>query len=134
MDTLINALLVRHYALMLETNGSLPLDDVPPEVRVVMDLKTPGSGQHEKMNYRNLTFLEPHDEIKFVLTDRRDYNWARRTIKKYHLGDSQHVIFSPAFGLLDPADLARSILRDRLPVRLGLQIHKYIFGPEAKKV
>jgi 7-carboxy-7-deazaguanine synthase len=131
---LIEHLLRAGLDIMLETNGALDISPVPVEVHIVMDLKTPGSGQHEAMDYDNLRRLKPGDEIKFVLTDRRDYLWAKRTIEARGIERERPVIFSPAYGLLDPALLARWLIRDRLPVRLGLQIHKYIFGPEARKV
>jgi 7-carboxy-7-deazaguanine synthase len=131
---LMRALIDRGLAVMLETNGALDLAPVPAPVHVVMDLKTPGSGEHRSMNDDNLKLLKKTDEIKVVLTNRRDYLWARKIVNDHRLDKKLQIIFSPAFGRLDPADLARWILKDRLHVRLGLQIHKYIFGPDAKRV
>jgi len=118
---------------VLETNGSADLARVPAATHVVMDVKTPGSGCEGATLLDNLDKLKKTDEIKLVLTDRKDYLWARRLVKDRGLDERFGVTFSPAHGALAPGDLARWILKDRLKARLGIQIHKYIFGPGAVK-
>ncbi len=115
--------------VLLETNGSLPLDRVPPEVCVVMDLKTPGSGMAGANRWENLRALGPADEVKLVLRGRADYEWARAVLAERHLPGRVRVSLSPARGELDPAALAAWILEDRLDVRLQLQLHR-ILWPE----
>jgi 7-carboxy-7-deazaguanine synthase len=130
---LMCALLKDGIAVELETNGSLSLETVPRDVHVVIDFKTPGSGCVKMNDWGNMRFLKPTDEIKFVLTGPGDYRFARQMIKILEL-DRFPLILSPAFSRLDPARLARWILRDRLNARLGLQIHKYIYGADAVRV
>jgi 7-carboxy-7-deazaguanine synthase len=119
--------LVKNYNVLLETNGSLSIEKVNSKIKVIMDIKTPGSGMSDKNYLENLNFLKKSDEVKFVLTDRNDYDWAKDFIKKNNI-NVREILFSPAFGSLNPQDLARWILEDALPVRMNLQIHKYIFG------
>jgi 7-carboxy-7-deazaguanine synthase len=119
--------LVKNYNVLLETNGSLSIEKVNSKIKVIMDIKTPGSGMSDKNYLENLNFLKKSDEVKFVLTDRNDYDWAKDFIKKNNI-NVKEILFSPAFGSLNPQDLARWILEDALPVRMNLQIHKYIFG------
>jgi len=119
--------LVKNYNVLLETNGSLSIEKVNSKIKVIMDIKTPGSGMSDKNYLENLNFLKKSDEVKFVLTDRNDYDWAKDFIKKNNI-NVREILFSPAFGILNPQDLARWILEDALPVRMNLQIHKYIFG------
>jgi 7-carboxy-7-deazaguanine synthase len=119
--------LVKNYNVLLETNGSLSIEKVNSKIKVIMDIKTPGSGMSDKNYLENLNFLKKKDEVKFVLTDRNDYDWAKDFIKKNNI-NVREILFSPAFGSLNPQDLARWILEDALPVRMNLQIHKYIFG------
>jgi len=119
--------LVKNYNVLLETNGSLSIEKVNSKIKVIMDIKTPGSGMSDKNYLENLNFLKKKDEVKFVLTDRNDYDWAKDFIKKNNI-NVREILFSPAFGILNPQDLARWILEDALPVRMNLQIHKYIFG------
>lgn len=119
--------LVKNYKVLLETNGSLSIEKVNPKVKIIMDIKTPGSGMSERNVLENLSLLKKTDEVKFVLTDRNDYLWAKDFIKK-HKTPVKEILFSPAFRMLKPSDLAKWIIEDTLPVRLNLQIHKYIFG------
>ena len=119
--------LVKNYNVLLETNGSLSIEKVNSKIKVIIDIKTPGSGMSDKNYLGNLNFLKKSDEVKFVLTDRNDYDWAKDFIKKNNI-NVREILFSPAFGILNPQDLARWILEDALPVRMNLQIHKYIFG------
>lgn len=119
--------LVKNYNVLIETNGSLSIEKVNSKIKVIMDIKTPGSGMSDKNYLENLNFLKKSDEVKFVLTDRNDYDWAKNFIKRNNI-NVREILFSPAFGILNPQDLARWILEDALPVRMNLQIHKYIFG------
>lgn len=119
--------LVKTHRVLIETNGSISIEKVNPEVKVIMDIKTPGSGMSERNYIENLRFLKETDEVKFVLTSRTDYEWAKDFIKKHEIKTSE-ILFSPAYGILEPKELAKWIINDALPVRLNLQIHKYIFG------
>jgi len=113
--------------VMLETNGSYPIQDLPRQIHLVMDLKCPGSGEVKANYWPNLKWLSPDDEVKFVLTDRRDYLWAKSQISKHSLAGKARINFSPAFGILPPDLLAAWILEDHVPARLNLQIHKLIW-------
>jgi 7-carboxy-7-deazaguanine synthase len=125
----------KDYTVVLETNGHLDIAEVDRRVVKVMDLKCPGSGMEKFNNYRNLEALEQKDEIKFVILDRNDYEWAKAKIKEYDLNKKVGtILFSPVWGKLEPKYLSEWILKDALPVRLNLQIHKYIWGPETRGV
>ena len=131
---LLRALCDAGYRVLLETAGSEPLDEVDPRVRVICDVKTPGSGEAARHREANLALLKPDDEVKFVLTSRADYEWARDMIRREGLAARHVVHLSPAFGEIDNESLARWMLEDRLPVRLNLQVHKYIWDPGARGV
>ena len=118
--------------VLLETNGSLSLTEVPQGVVKIMDMKCPGSGMHEKMDFNNFSFLTKKDEIKFVLGSRDDYNWAVQLASQYTLQNLTTVTFSPVKSKLDPAILAGWILEDHLPVRLRLQLHTIIWPGKTK--
>lgn len=118
--------LVKNYSVVLETNGSVSIEKVNPEVKIIMDIKTPGSGMSDRNYLENLKFIKETDEVKFVLTDRNDYEWAMDFIKTHRI-KAKEILFSPAFGILEPAELSKWIIEDALSVRLNLQIHKYIF-------
>jgi len=123
------------YEVLLETGGHLPVDDVPDDVRVILDVKCPGSGEAARMHWPNLDQLSPHDEVKFVIADRADFEYACDVVTRYNLtARAAAVLFSPVHGVQVPADLARWILEARLPVRLQLQAHKYIWSPEKRGV
>jgi 7-carboxy-7-deazaguanine synthase len=130
------ARLVREgYQVLLETGGHMPLDEVPDEVVAIVDVKCPGSGEAGAMHWPNLDTLSPHDEVKFVIRDRVDFDYASEVVARYRLGPRvAAVLFSPVFGVLPPADLARWILEARVPARLQLQAHKYIWDPVARGV
>lgn len=131
---LLQALAEQNYTVLLETNGSINLREVHPAVIKIVDIKCPGSGYPESFLEDNLQFIHPEkDEIKFVLTDRNDYGWAKQQIEKLKLANYK-IIFSPAFSLLDPQVLADWIMRDRLKVRMQLQLHKYIWDPSTRGV
>jgi 7-carboxy-7-deazaguanine synthase len=144
---LMDRLLDRGYTLLLETSGERPLERVPRAVHKIVDVKCPGSGEGGTFLLSNLEALTPADEVKFVLADRADYEFAREFTRSHGLeGRANSVLFSPAFRkspsperdssncLLDPRMLAGWILEDKLNVRLGLQIHKFIWEPAAKGV
>lgn len=118
------------YEVSLETSGAMDVSDVDPRVSKVMDLKTPGSGEESKNRYENIECLSGHDQVKFVICDRNDYEWAVEKLKGYKLADKCEVLFSPIHGGLEPSQLAEWILQDKLPVRFQLQLHKYLWGDE----
>lgn len=116
------------YAVSLETSGALDIGVVDPRVARIVDLKTPGSGEVARNRFDNLALLTPHDQLKFVICDRADYEWARALLARERLAERCEVLFSPSHGVLAPGELADWILADRLPVRLQLQLHKYLWG------
>ena len=128
---LMRALLDEGHTVMLETGGSLPLDRVPEGVVKIVDLKAPGSGEEARNRWDNLQQLKAGDEIKIVLKDRTDYEWAREVIANRRLADTAPVLLSPVFETLDLKQLAEWILQDGLPVRLQTQLHKHIWGKDA---
>ena len=131
---LLSRLLEAGHEVLLETSGAWPVEDVPAGVRIIMDLKTPGSGMVSRNRWENLRHLDCEDEIKFVICDREDYEWARGVVGEHGLAERHAVLFSPAWGEVDPAELADWILADRLLVRLQLQIHKHIWGAGVRGV
>jgi len=132
---LMDSLLAEGHTVLLETGGHISVDRVPAGVFRVIDVKCPGSGESEKNHWANLDRLRPHDEVKFVIKDRADYDYARDVVARHELvGRCAAVLFSPVHGVLDPKDLARWILQDRLPVRLQLQAHKYIWDAQTRGV
>ena len=135
VTVLMQALLDAGHEVLLETGGHIPLDDVPEAVVAIVDVKCPGSGESAKMHWPNLEQLSPHDEVKFVIADRVDFEYAREVVKRYDLtARAAAVLFSPVHGTLKPDELARWILAARIPVRLQLQQHKYIWSPETRGV
>ena len=135
VHALFAALLGEDYTVLVETSGEQDLSAVDPRVIKIMDLKCPGSGEGERNRWSNLGCLTRRDEVKFVLADRRDYEWARAVIAERDL--ARHVnaiLLSPVFGGLEPAALAAWILADRIPVRMQLQMHKRIWHPTARGV
>lgn len=126
---LMTALLDEGYSLLLETSGSILIDQVDPRTTIILDIKCPGSEMDEQMLWENLEHLKAQDELKFVIADQGDYDWAKAVLKRYPKLKDQIIHFSPVFGEMSPAQLAASILKDHLPVRLQVQIHKYIWDP-----
>ncbi len=118
--------------VLVETNGSLDIGVLDPRVIAVMDVKCPGSGMEGRNDYANLDRLRPRDEVKFVLTNRDDYRFACDVAKRVWLRQTVH--FSPVSGRLDPAELAAWMVEDRVRARLALQLHKYIWSPDARGV
>lgn len=116
------------YKVSLETSGARPLAGIDPRVMIVMDLKTPDSGECEKNLFSNLTYLRPSDQIKFVLCSRGDYDWACRMIAEHRLSEHVQVLFSPSWNQLNPTMLADWIIQDRLAVRFQLQLHKILWN------
>ncbi len=123
---LLRALLSAGKTVLLETNGSVPIDAVPGDVIRIYDIKCPGSGEEKKNRWENMALLADHDEIKFVLCGREDYDWAKNIIKEYGL-NGPAILFSPVPGRLEAGDLASWILKDGLRARLNLQLHKIIW-------
>lgn len=117
--------LVKLKGVLIETNGSVSIERVNRKAKIVMDIKTPGSGMSERNYYENLGYLKESDEIKFVITSRDDFEWAREFLRERRI-ITKEILFSPAYGLVEPSQLARWILEAALPVRLNLQIHKMI--------
>jgi 7-carboxy-7-deazaguanine synthase len=124
---LLRALCDAGYEVSLETGGALDVGAVDARVMRVVDIKTPASGEAEKNCWGNLPLLTKHDEIKFVLCDENDYRWATQILRQHGLAEKCEVAFSPAHGVLDATQLAEWILRDRLPVRMLLQLHKLLW-------
>lgn len=122
------------YDVLIETNGSVSIDGIDMRATVILDMKTPGSGMSDRMDFANLDRLRSQDEVKFVVKDRQDYEWAKKIMSDFQLDDKCEVLISPAFGDLPPRELSRWIINDRLPARMNLQLHKYIFGPEERGV
>ena len=116
------------HRVSLETSGAIDIGNVDPRVVRVVDIKTPASGEVARNRWANLDALQPHDEIKFVLCDRADYDWARERLAEHRLAQRCAVLFSPSQGQVDAGQLAEWILADRLPVRFQLQLHKVLWG------
>lgn len=126
--TLLKELCEAGYNVSLETSGARDIAEVDPRVMIVMDLKTPDSGECEKNLFTNLNYLKPSDQIKFVLCSRKDYEWARQIIDEYDLATRAQLLFSPSWQQLDYTNLANWIVADRLPVRFQLQLHKILWN------
>jgi len=125
---LLSALCDAGYDVSLETSGALDISGVDPRVSRIVDLKAPGSGEAARNRWENLPFLTSRDELKFVLADRADYEWAKGVVAEHALDKRCPLLFSPVQGALPPTDLAAWILADRLPVRFQLQLHKVLWG------
>ena len=125
---LLAALCDAGYSVSLETSGALDVGKVDPRVSRIVDIKPPASGEDARNRWENLAHLTPHDEIKFVLADRADYEWAKSVLRERKLDRICPVLFSPVQGELPPGELADWIVADRLPVRMQLQLHKVLWG------
>ena len=125
---LLSALCDAGYSVSLETSGAMDISQVDDRVSVIMDIKTPGSGEESKNLWTNIPYLKAKDEVKFVLADRADYDWAKQILEKYQLTEKSPILFSPVYNTLPPADLAKWVLEDHLPVRMQLQLHKILWG------
>ena len=132
---LMTRLLDSGLTVMVETGGHLSIEEVPAQVIRIVDVKCPGSGESARNHWENLSLLTAHDEVKFVIRDRVDYEFARDVVAKYALtGRCAAILFSPVHAVLPPKDLAEWILQDKLQVRLQLQVHKYIWGADVRGV
>ena len=131
---LIETLLKKKFSVLVETNGSVDIGIVPSKAVIIMDLKCPGSGMSDRMKWENIEKLSRKDEIKFVIGDRRDYLWAIEKIREYELDKKSHILFSSVCGKLEPKTLVKWRMEDNVNVRFQLQLHKYIWGADAKGV
>jgi 7-carboxy-7-deazaguanine synthase len=132
---LMEQLLAAGKTVLLETGGHISIEPVPAAVIKIVDVKCPGSGEAGKMHWRNLELLAPHDEVKFVIKHREDYEYARDVVRRYELEKRANaLLFSPVHGVMDPQQLSTWIIEDKLPVRLQLQLHKYIWEPTTRGV
>lgn len=124
---LVRKLLELGKRVLVETNGSIDISGLDPRAVIILDMKTPGSGMHDRMDYANLERLKGRHEVKFVITDLRDYEWAKNIMRDHHLTERCPVLLSPAYGVLSPAALADWMMNDALEARLNLQLHRYVF-------
>jgi len=132
---LMERLIADGRTVMLETGGHRPIDRVPVAVLKIVDVKCPGSGEADRNDWANLARLSPHDEVKFVILDRRDYDFARQVIEQHGLASrAGAVLMSPVHGVLDPKTLSEWMLADHVPARLQVQLHKYIWSPTTRGV
>ena len=127
---LMELLLAAGRQVMLETGGHRSIAMVDRRVKIIYDIKCPGSGMSERNRWENLVLLKPEDEIKFVISSQEDYLWAVGIMERYSLAGGREIHFSPVSGRIDPRDVAAWILRDGLPVRLQLQLHRILWGSE----
>jgi 7-carboxy-7-deazaguanine synthase len=132
-NDLLTALCDESYEVSLETSGALDVSQVDPRVSKVMDIKTPGSGEEDKNLLSNIEHLSRHDQVKFVICDRNDYDWAVSVLNEYNLPSRTEVLFSPCYGQLELKQLAEWVLQDQLSVRVQTQLHKLIWGNEPGK-
>lgn len=126
--TLLKRLCDAGYSVSLETGGSLDTSHVDSRVSIILDIKTPGSGEMQKNLWGNLQHLKPSDEVKFVLCGREDYEWAKQVLAERAIAEKCTVLFSPVYSQLNPAELAEWVLQDHLPVRMQVQLHKILWG------
>lgn len=131
---LIKTMLEKGYTVLIETNGSVDISKVDKGAHIILDIKTPSSNMGDRIHLKNLEYVGKKDDVKFVLCSREDYEWSKTFIEKNSLIEKTNVLFSPAFGILEPALLCQWMIEDRINARLNLQIHKYIFGPEERGV
>ena len=132
--SLMDELLKNKYSVMLETSGSLPLNKVPKKVVKIVDFKCPSSDMKHKNDWKILKDIDKKDEIKFVIGDKKDYNWSKDMIKEYDLDKICPILFSPVYDKINIENLSKWILDDGLNVRLQMQLHKYIWGADKKGV
>ena len=131
---LLNELVNSNYEVMLETGGSLSISDVPKKVVKIVDFKCPSSGMVKKNLWSIVDDLQAHDEVKFVIGNREDFDWAKDRITEYSMDKICTLLFSPTFGEINPQQIVEWILAENLPVRMQLQMHKMIWSPEEKGV
>ncbi len=126
--SLLKVLADRNYEVSLETGGGISIKEVDPRIKIILDIKTPESGEEKKNHWENLNLIHAKDEIKFVLCSREDYDWAKKILDQYKLTEKCHVLFSPVYQKINATDLGNWILQDQLPVRLQIQLHKLLWG------
>ena len=131
---LMEKLIAKNYSVMLETSGSMKLNKVPKKVIKIVDFKCPSSDMMEKNDWQILSDIQKQDEIKFVIGNKKDYDWSKKMITKYKLNELCPVLFSPVYNVMSIQDLSEWILKDGIKVRLQSQLHKHIWGPETKGV
>ena len=131
---LMRGLLKEGYTVSLETNGSFSIKEVPLEVVKVIDVKCPESGESESMAWENLALARPHDQFKFVVASKADFDWALKVCEEHHLEEKCHILYSPVHGKVKPHELARWILDSKAPVTMQVQLHKEIWGPNERGV
>jgi len=131
---LIQDLFNHNYEVLLETGGHLDISQIDKRVKIIMDIKCPSSGESDKVLWSNLENLNSTTELKFVIGDKNDFDWSISVIEKNKLNQKNKIIFSPVFGQLENEKLADWILESKLPIRMQLQIHKYIWHPDKKGV
>ncbi len=131
---LVTTFLDRRFTVLVETNGTVPLASLDPRAVKVMDVKCPGSGEDRKMLWENFSALTPRDEVKFVIASEEDYRYAKEVLARHCVKAPYQVLFSPAFGFLSPEKLAGWMVGDRLTARFQLQLHKLVWGPDARGV
>lgn len=132
--SLARRLLDGGHTVLIETNGSKDISAMDARAVIILDIKTPGSGMDGTLLRSNLSYLKREDQAKLVMADRRDYEWAKDFVMEHSLARKCQILFAPAYGMLDPRDLSRWMIHDRLEVRLNLQLHKYIHGPDTRGV
>lgn len=126
--SLLKVLADQNYEVSLETGGGLSIKEVDPRIKIILDIKTPESGEEKKNYWDNLNLMHSKDEIKFVLCSREDYDWAKKILNQYKLTEKCAVLFSPVYQKLNTTDLGNWILEDQLPVRMQIQLHKLLWG------
>ena len=126
--SLLKVLADQNYDVSLETGGGISIKEVDPRIKIILDIKTPESGEEKKNHWENLNLIHAKDEIKFVLCSREDYDWAKKILDQYQLTERCHVLFSPVYQKLNATDLGNWILQDQLHVRMQIQLHKLLWG------
>jgi len=126
--SLLKVLADQNYEVSLETGGGLSIKEVDPRIKIILDIKTPESGEEKKNHWDNLNLIHSKDEIKLVLCSREDYDWAKKILHQYKLTEKCDVLFSPVYQKLNATDLGNWILEDQLPVRMQIQLHKLLWG------
>jgi 7-carboxy-7-deazaguanine synthase len=132
---LLKALVDKKYTISLETNGALSIKEVPDGIKIILDIKCPSSNMSHTMNFSNIDLIKDSDEVKFVIANRSDYEYARKCTDTYRLfSKTENVLMSPVYGQLEPKQLVDWILEDKLPFRFNLQIHKYVWNAMTRRV
>lgn len=132
---LVELLLLRDYTVLVETSGTVPVHNLPVSAVKIMDFKCPGSGVSDRNDFSNINSLTPADEVKFVIADRADYEWAREAIRRHHLPERcKQVLLSPVHKAIEARDIVKWMLEDELEARFQLPLHKYIWGPDQRGV